>query len=72
MRDRARRSELLPPPHVPQPHAFVEALRDELTAVAEDGVTTTFQAISRVDTPQEAEYYRNGGILPFVLRQIAS
>jgi aconitase A len=24
-----------------------------------------------VDTPQEAEYYRNGGILPFVLRQLA-
>ena len=25
----------------------------------------------RVDTPQEVEYYRNGGILPYVLRQLA-
>jgi aconitate hydratase len=24
-----------------------------------------------VDTPQEVEYYRNGGILPYVLRQLA-
>jgi aconitate hydratase len=26
----------------------------------------------RVDTPQEVEYYRSGGILPYVLRQLAS
>ena len=25
---------------------------------------------ARIDTPQEAEYYRNGGILPYVLRQL--
>jgi len=31
----------------------------------------SFEAIVRVDTPQEVEYYRNGGILPYVLRQIA-
>ena len=31
----------------------------------------TFEAIVRVDTPQEVEYYRFGGILPYVLRQIA-
>jgi aconitate hydratase len=31
----------------------------------------TFDAIARIDTPVEAEYYRNGGILPFVLRQLA-
>ena len=31
----------------------------------------TFQVIVRVDTPQEVEYYRYGGILPYVLRQIA-
>jgi aconitate hydratase len=24
----------------------------------------------RIDTPQEAEYYRHGGILPYVLRQL--
>ena len=32
----------------------------------------TFEVIVRVDTPQEVEYYRNGGILPYVLRQIAA
>jgi aconitate hydratase len=30
-----------------------------------------FQVEVRVDTPQEVEYYRNGGILPYVLRQLA-
>ena len=32
----------------------------------------SFDVIVRVDTPQEVEYYRNGGILPYVLRQIAA
>jgi aconitate hydratase len=32
----------------------------------------TFEAIVRIDTPQEAEYYRNGGILPYVVRQLAA
>ncbi len=41
-------------------------------AVAADGKVIEFQAASRVDTPQEAEYYRNGGILPYVLRQLAA
>jgi aconitate hydratase len=31
-----------------------------------------FEAVVRVDTPVEAEYFRNGGILPFVLRQLAA
>jgi len=43
-----------------------------VTAVADDGTTKTFPAVPRVDTPQEAEYFRNGGILPFVLRQLAA
>jgi aconitate hydratase len=30
-----------------------------------------FQAIARIDTPQEVEYFRYGGILPYVLRQLA-
>ena len=30
-----------------------------------------FEAIARIDTPVEAEYYRSGGILPYVLQQIA-
>ena len=31
----------------------------------------SFEALVRLDTPMEVEYYRNGGILPYVLRQIA-
>ena len=31
-----------------------------------------FDVIVRIDTPMEAEYYRNGGILPYVLRQLAA
>jgi aconitate hydratase len=35
-----------------------------------DGSTKSFQAIVRIDTPQEVEYYRHGGILQYVLRQL--
>ena len=45
--------------------------RVKVTATNE-GKTTSFEAVVRVDTPQEAEYYRNGGILPYVLRQLAA
>jgi aconitate hydratase len=31
-----------------------------------------FQAVCRIDTPEEMQYYRNGGILPYVLRQLVS
>jgi aconitate hydratase len=44
----------------------------EVTATAEDGSVTTFQARVRIDTPKEVEYYRHGGILHFVLRQLAA
>jgi aconitate hydratase len=37
-----------------------------------DGGRREFTAKARIDTPQEAEYYRNGGILPYVLRQLVS
>jgi len=30
----------------------------------------TFEALMRVDTPQEVLYYQHGGILPYVLRQL--
>jgi aconitate hydratase len=44
----------------------------ELTVRARrpDGSTFTFGVIERIDTPQEAHYYRHGGILPYVLRQL--
>jgi len=35
-----------------------------------DGKTTEFKAAVRIDTPQEAQYYANGGILQYVLRQL--
>ena len=41
-------------------------------AVTDDGTQTAFRVDVRVDTPQEVEYYRNGGILPYVLRQLAN
>jgi len=31
-----------------------------------------FEAVVRIDTPKEADYFRHGGILPYVLRQLAS
>ena len=34
------------------------------------GETAEFQAVVRIDTPQEAQYYANGGILQYVLRQL--
>jgi len=34
------------------------------------GKTTEFSAVVRIDTPQEAQYYANGGILQYVLRQL--
>ena len=37
-----------------------------------DGKTKDVIVLSRIDTPIEIEYYKNGGILPFVLREILS
>jgi aconitate hydratase len=48
-----------------------KSARVKVKAVADDGAVTEFEVVPRVDTPQEAEYFRNGGILPFVLRQLA-
>ncbi len=43
-----------------------------VTATAEDGVKTEFQVEVRIDTPKEWDYYNNGGILHYVLRQLAA
>jgi len=43
-----------------------------VTAVRPDGTITTFKAMARIDTPDEAEYYRHDGILQYVLRQLRS
>jgi aconitate hydratase len=39
-------------------------------ATGEDGAVTEFRALVRIDTPQEVLYYRHGGILQYVLRQL--
>jgi aconitate hydratase len=41
-----------------------------VTAKKPDGTTVAFHAVCRIDTPQEVLYYLNGGILPYVLRQL--
>ncbi len=42
----------------------------KVRAQAEDGKVTEFEALARVDTPEDVEYIRHGGILPFVLREL--
>ncbi len=41
-------------------------------AQGEDGKSITFKVRVRLDTPRERDYYRNGGILQYVLRQLAA
>jgi aconitate hydratase len=42
--------------------------RLEVTATSDGGEVKEFEVVCRVDTPQEVEYLRHGGILPYVLR----
>ncbi len=42
-----------------------------VVAIAHDGKTTRFEVRARIDTPKELEYYQHGGILHYVLRQLA-
>jgi len=42
-----------------------------VTATADDGKVIGFHVTVRIDTPQERQYYRHGGILEYVLRQLA-
>jgi aconitate hydratase len=44
----------------------------KVTATAADGTATEFDAPVRIDTPGEAAYYRNGGILQYVLRSLVA
>ncbi|HJE21954.1 MAG TPA: aconitate hydratase AcnA [Bifidobacterium pullorum] len=41
-----------------------------VTATKADGTVAEFDAVVRIDTPGEADYYRNGGILQYVLRNL--
>ncbi len=46
--------------------------RQEVAVIArrDDGTTTTFTAVARLDSPEDVVYFRNGGILPAVMRQL--
>ncbi|NLB47454.1 MAG: hypothetical protein GX814_06940, partial [Microbacteriaceae bacterium] len=43
----------------------------KVTATKQNGEVIEFDAVVRIDTPGEADYYRNGGILQYVLRELA-
>ncbi len=45
-------------------------MKATLTIARKDGTKENVQVIVRIDTPIEVEYYKHGGILPYVLRQI--
>ncbi len=53
-------------------HTDPNARTVTVTATADDGATTSFEAQVRIDTPKERDYYENGGILHYVLRQLAA
>jgi aconitate hydratase len=44
----------------------------KVIATADDGNRTEFEARLRIDTPKERDYYQHGGILQYVLRQLAA
>jgi aconitase A len=44
----------------------------KVIARTDDGKTTEFEARLRIDTPKELDYYQHGGILQYVLRQLAA
>jgi len=52
--------------------AIATGTKVKVTATDAEGCQKQFEVLSRVDTPQEAEYFRHGGILPYVLRQLAA
>ena len=44
----------------------------KVAATGTNGAAKTFDALVRIDTPDEADYYRHGGILQYVLRSLAA
>ena len=63
----------LTPEHVFDVEGLVKGAKTvAVTATAPDGSLTRFDARVRIDTPKEWEYYENGGILHYVVRQLAA
>jgi aconitate hydratase len=54
------------------PHQSVTVSAVHDAAAGGDGTTRRFEAIARLDGPIDVEYYRSGGILPTVLRRLAT
>jgi len=50
--------------------AMVQQQEVNVSATAPDGTVTAFKAVSRIDTPIEIQYYRDGGILRTVLKKL--
>ncbi len=42
----------------------------DVLAISDEGIESSFKVLCRIDTPVEVEYYRHGGILQYVLRQL--
>jgi aconitate hydratase len=51
---------------------FSPGMRVQVSARSKDNKLTNFDAILRIDTPNEVQYYRHGGILQFVLRRLVA
>ena len=63
----------LTPEHVFDIEGLVKGAKTvTVTAASPDGSRTRFDAQVRIDTPKEWEYYENGGILHYVVRQLAA
>ena len=63
----------LTPEHVFDVDGLVKGAKTvSVNATGPDGSRTRFDAIVRIDTPKEWEYYENGGILHYVVRQLAA
>ena len=53
-------------------HTTADSETVTVTATPADGDPITFEARIRIDTPKERDYYEHGGILHYVLRQLAA
>ena len=53
-------------------HTDADADTVTVTATPESGDAISFKAKVRIDTPKERDYYEHGGILHYVLRQLAA
>lgn len=52
--------------------AFAAGTKVKVRATKQGSAPVEFETLLRIDTPQEVLYYQHGGILPFVLRQLAA